>query len=84
MLASYNGHADIVSILLDAGANVNEKTKNDMDALKVATYNGHIDIVRILLSKGANPSTGGRIGAVSAWFIAKMRGHENIKQLLEK
>gem|GEM_PF-854388 len=53
ILASQSGHADIVKILLDAGAKVNAKTVNDWTPLMLAAEYGHTEVVRMLLDAGA-------------------------------
>ncbi len=50
-VAAQNGHADIVRILIAAGADV--KNRFPVAALITAVRNGHADIVRILIAAGA-------------------------------
>ena len=46
--ACYDGHIDIVKLLIEKGA-------NDLNwGLYNACYNGHIDIVKLLIEKGAD------------------------------
>ena len=53
MMASQNGHLDVVRVLLDKGAEVNAKRIDGTTALMVASQNGHREVVRELLEKGA-------------------------------
>ena len=55
-MASGNNHLDILQILLDAGADVNAKNKEDNSPLHWACLNGHVQAVLMLLKAGANPS----------------------------
>jgi ankyrin repeat protein len=48
--ASGNGHAEVVKLLLDAGADVH--ADNDW-ALQLASYNGHAEVVKLLKQYGA-------------------------------
>lgn len=54
ILASKNGHMDIVGFLVDHGANINKVGKRAITALMVAAENGHLDVVKYLVEKGAN------------------------------
>jgi ankyrin repeat protein len=53
IVASVNGHTEIVTSLLAAGANVNAKTNGGPTALDVARKQGHGDVVKILEAAGA-------------------------------
>jgi ankyrin repeat protein len=54
LIAAENGHIDVVSLLLNNKANVNDKNPNGSTALTLAAENGHSEIVSILLANGAN------------------------------
>ncbi|KAI9654021.1 MAG: hypothetical protein M1831_005538 [Alyxoria varia] len=61
--ASCFGHADVVSALLNAGADVDKKDHHSWTSLMWATANRHQDVVKLLLEHGASPeakSSGGR------------------------
>jgi len=47
-VASQNGHTEVVSILLAAGANVHHTTNDGWTALRVATTFNHPEIVTLL------------------------------------
>ena len=53
MEASYQGHIDCVSILLENGADVDARNEDDDTALMWATGKGRIEIVKKLLENGA-------------------------------
>ena len=59
MEASMNGHAEIVTILLEEGADVHDGVEELLGniifvPLQLAIENGHAEIVRILIEHGAN------------------------------
>ena len=54
ILASQQGKLDVVALLLDRGARVNDVMTDGKTALLMASKNGHTEIVRILMAKGAN------------------------------
>lgn len=53
MVASAVGHADVVSVLLDEGADVNFFDENGITSIKLAIQNNFEDVVAILLKNGA-------------------------------
>lgn len=77
VMASWYGHADVVTHLVDYGIPVAARTpKDDETALHVASYAGSVDVVRALLSRGAPvDAVDGRFGtpplvwALHAWLV---------------
>jgi len=81
------GHAEIVDLLLNSGARVNEIVEGDENALIKASGSGHVEVVRLLLSRGADVNV--RVwsgGADAEWRtalkMARKGGHLSVVQLL--
>jgi ankyrin repeat protein len=56
-IAARQGSIETVTALLDAGADVNQRTAGDKATpIVVATLNGHFDLARLMLDKGADPN----------------------------
>jgi hypothetical protein len=53
MMSCYNGHAEIVELLINSGADISTMTRIGMTALRVSTDNGHKDITKLLIEYGA-------------------------------
>jgi ankyrin repeat protein len=53
MWAAARGHAEVVQVLLETGADVNVKDKNGKTALMRAVIKGHKEIAEILKKSGA-------------------------------
>lgn len=56
MFAAFNKHADIVTLLLDHGADVNAANQLGQTALHLATVKGHTEVVEKLLVQQADVS----------------------------
>ena len=55
MVAAYWGRLEVVKLLLDKGADVNEKLEDSgMTALAYAAGKRHWEVVKLLLDKGAH------------------------------
>ena len=75
--------AEVVPILLDAGADVNARQHGGWTALHAAAANGDRALVELLLSRGADAMAANDAG-VTAAAIARERGHGAIADLLER
>jgi hypothetical protein len=56
-MASQNGHAAILKLLIKAGGDVNQRTieqKLTVSPLQIASHFGHVECVEILLAAGAD------------------------------
>ena len=79
--ASFQGHENIVQLLIEKGADIHAQGGEYGNALQAASSGGHENIVQLLIEKGAD------IGAQSEHYgnvlqAASSGGHENIVQLL--
>ena len=85
MLASHNGHLDVVEALLaDSRIHVNIKNNDGDTALMLASLNGHLDIVKLLL---ADPRVDVNTTTKYGWTAlanASFEGHLDIVKLLLK
>ena len=81
-LASRNKHKKVLSILLDAGAELNAVSKNGT-ALSWALSNGDSESARLLLEKGANVTVGKR-GQTGMHLVANCCELEMTKLVFEK
>ena len=79
--ASANGDTEIVSTLLEKGADANTTDGNGVTALWAASANGHTEIVSMLLEKGADANTTDSSGRTALW-TASANGHTKIVSML--
>ena len=88
MWGARNGDAEIVQMLIEAGANPNAYSYNGFTALIHAAYEGHVEVIQKLLDAGVNPNTYSshpynfKILAATALHWAERRGHEDVAQML--
>ncbi|MBY5386685.1 ankyrin repeat domain-containing protein [Rhizobium leguminosarum] len=54
IIASLAGHADVVVLLLDRGADIEIRNKGGLTALHAAAYGGNLEVVKRLVAEGAD------------------------------
>lgn len=79
--ASWNGHVEIVTMLLDNGADVNAKNNDGNTALMLASKKGQTEIVSMLLAAGADVNAKVIYGN-TALIVASGNGHKEIVAIL--
>ena len=80
--ASFYGLKDVVTALIEAGADINLAKKDGGTPLYMASQEGHVEVVRELLRGGANVDQAEKDGATPL-FMASQEGHvEVVRELL--
>jgi ankyrin repeat protein len=83
ILASENGHKDIVAFLLEKGIDVNQQDSNGSTALICASFNGHKEIVEMLLQvENIQINQQDNKYGYTALMLASQKGHKEIVQML--
>jgi ankyrin repeat protein len=80
MAAAINGYAEIVKLLAEYGAILDEKNNDGTTALIFASQNGNNEVVKVLLENGANPDLKDNNGKSALDYA----GNPEIKSLLTK
>jgi ankyrin repeat protein len=62
-----------VRMLLDAGANINERDANDITPLIIAITNNHPDVARFLIDRGADITAVDWYGRTALWSAVETR-----------
>ncbi|XP_059165790.1 uncharacterized protein LOC131948271 [Physella acuta] len=83
MIASQNGHDNVVEILIKAGADLNHLNDDGCNSLMIASINGHDKVVDILIEAGADINYVKRDG-YNALMIASQNGHAKVADILIK
>ena len=79
----WSDHLEVIKILLDAGADINQGTlQYGFTPLLLAANNGHMAIVRELLRRGANVNGGCTTGATPIQCAAENGYLEIVKELI--
>jgi ankyrin repeat protein len=83
VMAAEHGHAGVVRLLLERGADINASDDSDDTALHYAADKGHEEVVPVLLSRGADSSRQS-LNGFTALRSASLHGHLSIvRQLLQ-
>ncbi|MGB6065389.1 MAG: ankyrin repeat domain-containing protein [Desulfomonilaceae bacterium] len=83
MVAVSAGHVQIVELLLDKGAEIEETDTDGNTSLMKAARTGHLDVVQLLLRKNANANRTNSNGD-TALILAAGEGHVDIASSLLK
>ncbi|KAH8321522.1 hypothetical protein KR074_007534, partial [Drosophila pseudoananassae] len=82
MLAVSHGNTEMVSVLLEAGADVNIQDEDGSTALMCAAEHGRVDIIKLLLSHPDCDSLITDVDNSTAFKIAWQAGHRDVGLLL--
>mgnify|MGYP003953180329 CR=1 FL=1 len=80
-IAAHDGHTEIVQLLLDRAANVNQANNNGWTPLLIAAEKGHTEVARLLLERGANVNQANNNGWTPL-LIAIHHDHAELARLL--
>ena len=82
LIASQNGRAETVKLLLQKGADASYKDKHDGSPLLAAAHFGHTETCKVLLEHGVNIDTKGLGSGCTALHLATREGKYNHSLLL--
>jgi ankyrin repeat protein len=83
-IAAGRGNKEVAELLIDRGANVNEKViriNGDFTPLYIAAWNGHKNVAELLIAKGAEVNVKTKNGWTPL-HIAVWNGHRDVAELL--
>ena len=73
LYAARDGRMDSVRMLLDAGANIEDRDANDITPLIIAITNNHPDVARFLIDRGADIKAVDWYGRTALWAAVETR-----------
>ena len=82
-LACFNGHTDVVLMLLEAGSSPEATTNNLVTPLMIASHNDRNEVVELLLKGKIDPDASLKDGT-TAIYIASQNGHFDVVSTLLK
>lgn len=82
MLASVNGHVDVLKLLIDAGADPNARGSGRTPLME-ASMRSRVDIMRELIDAGSDVNLSGNLGETALIMAASGRATETVPLLLE-
>ena len=81
-IAAQLNHLEVVSLLLDAGADVNLAASDGASPLLISSMGGFVEVVRLLLNSGANANQLWDFQGSNPLNIAAQQGHLEVVGLL--
>jgi len=81
-LAAEQGHVDVASMLLDAGAAVDAGEEDGETALHYAAWRSQLAMGRLLVERGSNLEVRNRWGRTPLLIVARETGHVGMARLL--
>jgi len=82
-IACFNGHADVVGMLIEVGADIKQASTDDgTTPLYMACFKGHIDVVRLLIEAGADINQARTDNGTTPLFMTCFKGHIGVVRLL--
>uniref|UniRef100_A0A7S0EZZ4 Uncharacterized protein n=1 Tax=Hanusia phi TaxID=3032 RepID=A0A7S0EZZ4_9CRYP len=82
--AAENGHAEVVRVLLEHGANVNFADRKGWRVLHWAASNNHVEVVRLLCGAGAEVDAQNEEGNSPLFLAVKAEAWEAVRVLMEE
>ena len=82
-IACYYGHEQVVSVLLQNGAWINEKMLYGNTPLHCAIERKHKNVALLLLEKGADPNIPNNRNLIPLHYAAYLGYHDIVKLLME-
>ena len=76
-----NGHAEVIKMLLAAGADKDVAYKDGFTLLHLAAQNGQADVIKMLLAAGANKEEANKNGCTPLYLAAR-NGHAEVIERL--
>ncbi|OJJ66972.1 hypothetical protein ASPBRDRAFT_136652, partial [Aspergillus brasiliensis CBS 101740] len=84
MVAAAEGHLAIVKRLIDAGADIHARNRQQMTPLVLSARAGHLEVMRFLLQRGADPTiTTIPEGCSALCWAARLGNFECVRCLLD-
>jgi ankyrin repeat protein len=84
LLAAFNGHLEVVKLLLDHGARVNQPdVLNGRTPLIAAIYNKNLEVVKVLIARGASIYQANHDGIPPLHHAVERGQLEIVKELVE-
>ena len=80
--ASQNGHLEVVTALLGAGADVSNGDTDGRTPLLLASCNGHVEVVTVLLGAGADVNQTKTDTGSTPLYTASLNGHVEVVTVL--